>query len=496
MAADIQRRSRRKFLKGVAATAVGASITGCNGNPDDTDETTSTGTPEDTTEDPGTTTTEDGGIQLDIQNKDIEIVWSPDMNQRSEIPDEHTAQATVSTSGDVSLDDVNVILENGDETRQLEPDSNGNLELPADQLQEGETTAYATNGSIESNQETVSKQVPGAFRVDFSFAGEGFDDGWDTVYAFDDQEIDLDALDRWHTNDFDKFGWPGFVSSLTTDGMPGEPYSTYPNWSENSYGSYKASEWLNADSLEEAMEWWADAFLQYSSEAKDGVSSSNYDHMAVNLEESYERHKDRDLHAWGFNSPVTTDRGGNHGSVLVQDWETDTLYTMFPTNTGFTPLQESMNNLADADFWHPLIRYEGEDPDEQNLQYHGAKEKTEGMLISMVSQDFEADTEDLVGYDNYGITDEYMLGAGNSDGAINVMREEEKLPETTLEHMQSFASTIVENYDDGYDDRVLMYGDMDNPRVAVGDIPDELWNGVKHSEQTYTADMVENALAS
>lgn len=245
------------------------------------------------------------------------------------------------------------------------------------------------------------------------------------------------------------------------------------------------------------MEWWSAAFLQYSRHAKGGVSSSNYREMATTLEESYERHKDRDLHAWGFNSPVTTDRGGNHGSVLIQDWETDTLFGAYPTATGVGTAGEIVEASDIVDYWHPL-NYEGVTPDHQRGTYFGAKEKTQSMLVSMVSHDFEKETEELEDFDNYAITDEYLVESPETGvrGAVKRMREDETLEESTIDHMKSLEATIVDNYDGGFEKQVLMYGDYEDPRIAVGDFDDSFWEGVKHKEQTYTTEMVENQLAS
>lgn len=93
-----QNTTRRRFLKGLETTAVGAGIVGCGR--DNTDPNTSTTPPSTTSTSPSTTDT--GEIQAEIQNPELEIAWTRDLDQVQQLPSEHTAGATVTTSDGVS----------------------------------------------------------------------------------------------------------------------------------------------------------------------------------------------------------------------------------------------------------------------------------------------------------------------------------------------------------------------------------------------------------
>lgn len=470
---------RRRLLQCGAAIAVGVAGAGCNtDNPGDGNDTDTTST----SEDPGTTTTgEDGSIQLDIQNSDIEIVWSPDINQREEIPDEHTPQGQVTTSGNVSLGDVNVILENGDETRELEPDSNGNLELPANQLQEGETTAYATNGSMESNQETVSKQIPNGFRADVKIQDGQHSSDWETVYAFDDTPFSQSDIDSMRESWVDETAYNGFVSAIRADEDFDDHYLLYPRGGGDGR-KFHLDEFKDGDFLT-ALKYVATAARDATKQRYNGPPSGHAYQMAASAEKAMDEvHPDYTTRGWGFRNPKTT--GGGHGTMMFYDETNGEWWHAETVNDNVVKPEDAL--VEKEETWSPFTSKDAEMPG-----FHPGESQVEGINYFQKSKNgithlfpMVENAQGGVNFDKVFITDTWM------DDAYEHIRADGDI-EPILEPLEEMVYGQIES-----EEYVGLYGDLDDSRMVKGGDLGDMYEKVMHDSEVMTTDKIESRLAS
>jgi hypothetical protein len=213
--------------------------------------------------------------------------------------------------------------------------------------------------------------------------------------------------------------------------------------------------------------------------------------MGLSVENAFEEHTSLDIHGWGFNAPVIAEGGGNHGQVIfIDESNGNQVYLGEPTyKAGHSharpensPYNPANDHSVTEEIWHPLW-YRGEAPDVDRVDYERAKSAATSMLAYMVTQDIE---ENKNGESRLGITDQYI------ESVLTIMRGGE-LPGTIYNQLKVTQRWIMT---DGRKADMVLYGDMDDPRYAVGssDRVEQLIKEIETTEQTYTIEDVESRL--
>jgi hypothetical protein len=369
-------------------------------------------------------------------------------------------------------------------------------------------TAPATDSPTATATETPTPTatpsptpIQQPYRVDLQPANQANADmamfQYSTERGWDDMEVDLERLDEWHENDFKEFGESKFVNNIEdgfenrkTDPVEGG----FPNYKDEDtppLGEFIYSEFTGASDFQEAFNWISPLWYSYANDEFGQIHSTQQYTMGITIEEAIEKHVGLEAHGWGFDSPVI-DVGGNHGQVMFFNKSTNNLYLAetTPDKTGQfrarspseSPYNPKNNHRVLEEVWHPLW-YRGKAPDVDRVDYERAKSAATIMLVSMVTQDIE---ENKNGESRLAITDQYI------ESVLNVMRAGE-MPGEIYDQLKITERWIMT---DGRKADIILYGDMDDPRYAVGssDEVGQLIKEIETTEQTYTIDDVESRL--
>ena len=490
---DTSEMSRRNFLRTAGATAVGASIAGCSngdGSPGRETESEDTTTPEST---PEPTPTPPSPPQVSVENADIEITWSPEMNRRQEMPGEHVAGVHVEPGEGKSIDDVGLYLEDGDETRTLGVGIE-NAEIPANELPAGESRIYAEERSTGLvSEKDVHKQVPDNYRAEVvNSNGETLND-WSTIYSFDNLPFNQEEMNEMRESWLWQGSFPGFVSEVRQNkDFDDYTFVIFPNYDEtekgDSSGGFFDLEDFKGSDFRKALRYIQGAArAEIANEVDASGPSAWAGEAAASAELAMDKvHPEHKTRGWGTHNPDK--EGGYHGTMVFYDESGDTGWWHVDTT------DESVVKPEDAqkhrtDIWSPFTSKDAEMPG-----FQPGESETTSILPGGYRQKTRAARNSILGmvpgttnienfWDRVFITDPWM------DDAYEHIREGGDI-DPILDEIEELVFGQIES-----EEYVGLYGTLDDSRMAAGEDLVDLYNDVMLNSEVMTTEKVESRLA-
>ncbi len=477
--------TRRGFV-----SALVAGIAGCNtadepeppnpGGPDGT--ATETGTPPDTST---------PSPQLEAGKEGMSIEWTPDIHQREEFPEEHTAEFTVNQDGDFEVEQFELWKVGEEQDEQIASSTSGEFSLTAAELPDGENQIYAKtrNGEEEHSSEPVSfdKDVPEGYRADIKRIEneEARNVGFNTIYGFDDHQVDLEVIEEWHNNDQEEFLNQEFIQQVENNDLRNEPSAPYPNIPDDPWtterGHFELSEFKEAETFGEALSWIQPAWIQYSNRISDADEN-----MAISMEYAIENINENGLETkmWGHNVEGLT--GKRHGMILGVNENNRDLWIIDTVSQNFHRADESPFGDEEADeykrYAHPIFHFDERDELDE-LSYSRMKRSTSTMFNQMITMDIEPVFSNADTTGESAITDNWI------ESALEPMKNG-KMPVEIENQLKEYTSTAADTLSS-----TILAGSIDDPHIYTGPELGDIAEQIDTRPETYTVEDIEAELA-
>jgi hypothetical protein len=323
-------------------------------------------------------------------------------------------------------------------------------------------------------------------------------------HGYQRMTVDLLAMEYWHDNDVQHIEpdeGQAFLKTLGEDSPEGSMAheaktnprgARYPNseGESNTYGHFDFEQFIETESVDEALDWLQKYLFNWEKLYDDPGPISTEDELyAAVLQQGLDQHTDIESHAWACDLPEAP--RSTHGNGLIYD-ETNNRMHVMETITGpltqtpgetdeqYHPPVEESNYLeeghrAKQSWWHPL-RF-GQDYGKETLQnfpdldFKTRKLYPAGLIMGVATggHDMEA-----TGNDTIAPTTGYL--ADLTDKLLN-WNQDDSLDAEVFEEIkhQSKVYNLLRNHEDNF----VMYGTVENPKVASVEskgLLEEVWN--------------------
>ena len=485
---------RRKLLT-LTGTAVATGLAGCGGNSDGSVESGNGGTEDGNGDTDGESSQDQEAVIEFLDREGIQTV---------PIVTEETSENTASIELEVEDPDglENLLLQYNDSHRdqplvlydrsrdEFEQGVNGEMvpiseEFPQTVIAPNTGEFYIevtdTNGNTTTRTEPIEGLVS-SFRADRKRKQEGNIGNYNTDRNWDNINTDTKKVQEKHQSWLDKNAYTPLVEKILSGEDVDTTGNVYPNWEREDRGFFDQDKVKNVDDFETLLRWYLPAIYDHDDDNYGAAPSSRFPRFAATMETLInEHHPEAEADATGVNSIPS------HGIFGVQDQNNEEFYLVDTTASSpqFDPAIGKIGEFitsegyARDDLWDPFHEFSPGEPSFGT--YEGQSRRSMSALMV-----FRATSNLQEKYDSFFITDEWM------NEAYQVLRNGGPIQPIT----QPIEEIISKASENEFQDKVGVYGTLDDTRIAVTDNK-ELYETVMYNpNQAPGIEEIENMLGA